>query len=136
MFEAERGRLRTHAQRVDELGAARRRALGRRAGARRATAAPRARARWRPSAGTARSRTAASASRATSAGSATWRGRAWPSAAARLGRLAGKLDSLSPLAVLSRGYALVWDEHGRLLREPAGRAPSATRCASAWQRAS
>ena len=42
---------------------------------------------------------------------------------ARLGRLAGKLDSLSPLAVLSRGYALVWDEHGRLVREPADVAP-------------
>jgi exodeoxyribonuclease VII large subunit len=37
----------------------------------------------------------------------------------RLGRLAGKLESLSPLAVLSRGYALVWDGDGRLVRDPA-----------------
>jgi exodeoxyribonuclease VII large subunit len=37
-----------------------------------------------------------------------------------LGRLAAKLDGLSPLAVLSRGYALVWDaERRRLVRTPA-----------------
>jgi exodeoxyribonuclease VII large subunit len=32
-----------------------------------------------------------------------------------LGRLAAKLDGLSPLAVLSRGYALVWHADGRRL---------------------
>ncbi|HEX9186859.1 MAG TPA: exodeoxyribonuclease VII large subunit, partial [Vicinamibacteria bacterium] len=39
---------------------------------------------------------------------------------ADLARLAASLDGLSPLAVLGRGYALVWDESGqRLLREAA-----------------
>jgi len=37
---------------------------------------------------------------------------------ARLGRLLASLDGLSPLSVLGRGYALVWDEAGgRLVRD-------------------
>jgi exodeoxyribonuclease VII large subunit len=39
---------------------------------------------------------------------------------ATLARLATSLDGLSPLAVLGRGYALVWDEAGRrLIRDAA-----------------
>jgi exodeoxyribonuclease VII large subunit len=34
----------------------------------------------------------------------------------RLGRLADKLEALSPLAALKRGFAVAQDEHGRVLR--------------------
>src|SRR5262249_34795183 len=38
-------------------------------------------------------------------------------AQARLEATAGRLEGLSPLAVLSRGYSLTFDEGGRLLRD-------------------
>jgi len=37
----------------------------------------------------------------------------------RLGRASARLEALSPLAVLSRGYALIYAEDGRLLRSAA-----------------
>jgi exodeoxyribonuclease VII large subunit len=39
---------------------------------------------------------------------------------AELSRHAEKLEALSPLAVLGRGYALVWDASGRRLVRAAG----------------
>jgi exodeoxyribonuclease VII large subunit len=42
----------------------------------------------------------------------------------RLRALAGRLENLSPLGVLARGYALCWDDaSGRLLREAAAVSP-------------
>jgi exodeoxyribonuclease VII large subunit len=35
----------------------------------------------------------------------------------RLQRLAGQLDALSPLAVLDRGYALIFDSAGKLVKD-------------------
>ena len=43
---------------------------------------------------------------------------------ARFRALAGRLESMSPLGVLARGYALCWDEqHARLVRDAASVAP-------------
>ena len=120
VFTAERGRIRNHAQRVDELV---RRAAD---GASSALSSARGRATAagaiasRPSAGTARWRPARErVERHEERLHAALLGRV-TTGRSRLGRLAGMVESLSPLAVLGRGYALVWDASGRRLVRSAG----------------
>jgi exodeoxyribonuclease VII large subunit len=119
VFEAERGRLRNQAQRVDDLGRRAETGLRRRlerARDRARRAGERLEAfRWDRQIADRRARVTARAERL----SVLLRQQT-TSRGARLAALAGKLDSLSPLAVLSRGYALVWDGQGRLLRDAAG----------------
>ena len=115
VFEAERGRLRTYAQRVDDL--ARRAETGARrrleqAGDRRRRISERLEAlRWDRLAAARRERIDAHARRLAELVRARLRAQR-----ADLGRAMAKLESLSPLAVLQRGYALAFDAQGRLLQ--------------------
>jgi exodeoxyribonuclease VII large subunit len=118
VFEAERGRIRNQAQRVDELARRAQTGLTRRverARDRYRRAGERLEAfRWDRQIADRRARVASQEGRL--AGLARQHVVSRRSA---LARLAGKLDSLSPLAVLSRGYALVFDASGRLVRDAA-----------------
>ena len=118
VFEAERGRIRNQAQRVDELARRAQTGLVRRverARDRYRRAGDRLEAfRWDRQIADRRARVTTQEGRLA--------GLARQHVAARrsvLARLAGKLDSLSPLAVLSRGYALVFDGSGHLVRDAA-----------------
>ena len=119
VFTAERGRLRSRAQRVDELF--RRGETGLHRGLERARDRFRRDRdrleafRWDRQVAARRERLARQRDRL--------QGRFRSEVEVRrtsLGRLAAKLDGLSPLAVLARGYALVWNAEGRrLLRNAA-----------------
>jgi exodeoxyribonuclease VII large subunit len=118
VFAAERGRIRGQAQRVDDL--ARRAETGLRRQLERARdrlrrGRERTEAfRWDRQLAARRERVAAGRERLAALARAGMTARR-----AALGRGAAQLESLSPLSVLSRGYALVWDARGRLLRDTA-----------------
>ncbi len=117
VFAAERGRLHVRAQQVDELVRRAERALeARRARGHETLRRLRERVeafRWDRQVAARRERLAHRTERV----HALVRG-AVERDRARLARLAGQMDALSPLAVLGRGYALVWDEAaGTLLRD-------------------
>jgi exodeoxyribonuclease VII large subunit len=118
VFTAEHGRVMAHAQRVDELSDRSRRALLRLAERSRerlrGTQNRLDAFRWDRQLAQLRERTGRQAERLVT----LTRGFV-DSRRAALGRLAGMLDGLSPLAVLERGYALVWNEaSSRLIRQP------------------
>ncbi len=122
VFEAERGRLRTYAQRVDDLARRTETGVRRRleqAGERRRRVSERLDAlRWDRLAAARRERIEAHARRL----GELVRGRL-RAQRAELGRAVAQLESLSPLAVLQRGYALVFDDQGRLVQDAAQVAP-------------
>jgi exodeoxyribonuclease VII large subunit len=122
VFEAERGRLRTYAQRVDDLARRTETGVRRRleqAGERRRRVSERLDAlRWDRLAAARRERIEAHARRL----GELVRGRL-RAQRAELGRAMAQLESLSPLAVLQRGYALVFDDQGRLVQDAAQVAP-------------
>lgn len=119
VFEAERGRLRSKAQRTDELVARAEMLLRRRRDAGRlalgGVSERLERFRFDRQIAERRRNQAAAHGRllgAIRSGLETRR--------SALSRLSGKLETLSPLAVLSRGYALVWNEDGTRLVRRAG----------------
>jgi exodeoxyribonuclease VII large subunit len=123
VFSAERGRVRNYAQRVDDLshraGRGLRRQLERSRDRARQTGERLDSFRWDRQIQRRREELARHVARLSERvlGVAEDRRTA-------LSLLAAKLDSLSPLAVLSRGYALVWDERrGGLVRRAADLVP-------------
>ena len=117
VFEAERGRVRHLGQRTDDLARRAEAALVRRLEqARDALRRTRQRSeafRWDRQLATRRQQVDRLQQRMGDLVSARFDARR-----AAFLRVAGKLDTLSPLAVLSRGYALVWDGGDHLLRDP------------------